>query len=187
MAYRVTSKAASRARTGASQVHGDATLTRNATIAGVALASVALIAGGMALFGHSRAIEAGPKDTVSHRALRIALVDPVAPTVVRRDPRIPIETPGERASAPEAAQIDMPAQAPPHKRTAETAPIPLPIPRQTRVATTPPPREHLAAPETTGSLGPAAHDLTVASAKPAHAPAVPRPNPRPKQTPVENQ
>jgi hypothetical protein len=185
MAYRVTSKAASRARTGAAPAHGDPALARNATITGVALASIALIAAGTALFGHGHAIQAAPKDTASHRALRIALVDPVAPTVVRRDPRIPIETPKARATAPEAAQVEIPAQAPQREHAANAAPIPLPTPRPVRVAAIPLPPEHLAAPETTGSLGPTAHDLTVASAKPAHPPAVPRPKPRYKPTPFE--
>jgi hypothetical protein len=190
MAYRVTSKAASRAGTRAPQGRGDPVFTRTVTITGAALASVALIAAGTALFGDGRVLQAAANDAVSHRALRIALVDPVAPTVVRRDPRIPIETPEARATAPEAARIDTPAQAPqreraPDARTAKAAAIPLPAPRPIRVASTSLPPERLVAPETTGSLGPTAHDLTVAAAKPAHPPAVPRPKPRRKLTPFE--
>lgn len=173
MAYRVTSDAASRARKGASHRRGDRALTRNATITGVALASVALIAAGTALFGHGRAIEAAPNDAASQRSLRIALVDPVPPTIVRRDPRIPIETPGPHLAANPAAH------------PAIAAIIPLPVPRPTRVASIPLPPERLVDNEPTGSIGQPARELTVASAKPPHRPAVARPKLRRKLTPFE--
>ena len=189
MAYRVTSDAASRARTGAPRRRGDRALTRNATMTGVALASIALIAAGTALFSHGRAIEATP-NAASQRSLRIALVDPVPPTIVRRDPRILVETPGARATLKVATRIDTREHAPrsdraPDEHTAKAVPIPLPVPRPPRLASIPLPPERLADNEPTGSIGQPAHELTVASAKPAHPPAVARPKPRHKLTPFE--
>jgi hypothetical protein len=165
MAYRVTSDSVSRARKGAPRPSGDRSLNRNAATAGLALALVAFAAAGMALFGHGRTIDAaGPK------TLRIALVDPVAPKVVRRDPRAPIATPGPHLAAVPATR---PAIAPP---------IPLPLPRPQRVAAVPLPPAPATDVETTGSLGQEAHGAVVASANPVPAPP---PKPRHKLTPFE--
>jgi hypothetical protein len=188
MTYRVISDAASRARKGAPQRRSDRALTRNAAAAGALLVLFAFAAAGMALFGHGPTLEAAPDDAPHRRTLRIALVDPVAPLIVTRDPRLPIATPGPHLARNLtdnlAASLAVKAAAKPAPRPAVAAVIPLPVPRPARVASIPLPPQP-AGVETTGSLGPAAHEHIVASAKPAHPPAVARPKPRRKLTPFE--
>lgn len=174
---------------------GDGALTRNAIIAGLALASVSVIAGGMAMTGGNRDSEFSFAATSPAKALRIALVDPAAPVVVPRDPRIALDTP---ASAAPYQLASAPANEPPAQAattsaaSVTTASIPVPMARPA-VSAEPPrrlaaipvptarpavasmlPRELLFDAEPTGSLGTLAYAPTVAAkdlAEPATAPA----------------
>src|SRR5262245_47775825 len=73
----------------------DKTLSRNILIAGVSCASLALIAAG-ALMSSGMS---GTPYVASGKALKVALIDPAAPQVVARDPRVALRTPGPHLSA----------------------------------------------------------------------------------------
>src|SRR6476646_2115655 len=83
MAYRVSSdfahKSALSVASGA-QAHSDRaqerTLACNVTIASVALGCVCVVAAGVALFGRARDVGSLPNYVASHKALKVAWVDP---------------------------------------------------------------------------------------------------------------
>jgi len=183
MAYRVTSDAANGSRIGARR-RGDGALTRNATIAGVTLASLSLLAAGAALFGHDRDVGSVPRYVASHSALKLALVDaappPSAPAPVKIAARI---EPGADAPQDDAAPVE-------RLRNSDIVPLPQARP-VIKVAAIPLPRARAADTEPTGSLGtpprevamvqlpalalapmPLTHEpaaiLAIAPAKPAH-------------------
>src|SRR5579872_5344406 len=141
MAYRVVSGSAQRWQT---RPRADRSLTRNAGIAAASLLSVSLVAAGAAIFGGGRGFEAPPGQIASRSALRIALVDPASPNVIRRDPRIALATPG------------------PHLLRVAVAHIPLPRTRPAQMASAPLPPEPADA-DITGSIGQPAHERPAAA------------------------
>src|SRR6476659_10436269 len=83
MAYRVSSDTAQKsALLAASGVRKrrdrtqDRALARNVTIASVALGCVCFVAAGVALFGRARDVGSLPNYVASHKALKVAWVDP---------------------------------------------------------------------------------------------------------------
>jgi hypothetical protein len=105
-------------------------LTRNILIAGVSLGSLAFGSAGMAVFGGGDM--SSPTPYISSRsALKLALADPVAPVIVKRDPRIALETPAGKPIAV-AAQPDVSATEP--RRAAPKTPR-QPLQRETMSAT----------------------------------------------------
>jgi hypothetical protein len=155
MAYRVISDSGEVTRAGATHRRGDHALVRNALLTGAALACVALLSAGAALFSGNRNFAGLPNDAVRPGTLRIALVDPVPQPIVRHDPRIPIETAetamvtAQRDSGADGTQLDRPTA----EQTDNIVPIPLPPTRPTTTASIAPPPERLADNEPTGSLG----------------------------------
>jgi len=141
MAYRVTSDAANGSRTGARR-RGDGALSRNATIAGVTLTSLTLIAAGAALLGRNHDAGSVPNYVLSHSALKLALVD-VAPQT-GADPVMVAEAPEPMPAARQAQSVPLPQARP----VVKVAAIPLP---RARAADT----------EPTGSLGTPTRDMAM--------------------------
>lgn len=148
-------------------------LTRNVLIAGTSFAALAFGSAGMTLFGNNSYAAPAPY-IVSRDALKLALVDPVAPPVVKRDPRLAIETPSAHVAARSEGQSTA-VKAPSPQRVAKLAApakemsaaaretldsVPFPVPRPEQASS----RERIALAfatdftdqETTGSLGKAA-------------------------------
>ncbi len=156
MAYRVAAHSARPARRGPPP----SALSRNALIAGAALGCFALGAAGTALLG------SGPGSPVlfagkPRSALKVALIDPVAPEVETRDPRVALDLP---ADAVVAAPVQLAAVPLPRERPAQVAEISLP-PERLLLAS--------ADPDITGSLGEPSRALGYA------APLDPPPRPSP--------
>lgn len=179
MAYRVVSDCGTCAPRG----RGDRALTRSVLLTGVAFSCVALLSAGAALFGSPRDFAAAPNDSASRGALRIALVDPAPQPVVKRDPRIPIDTSdrpltakviAQRGIRTDAAQRDRQTTAQPGKGLS----IPLPLARPTEIASIPPSPERRIDNAATGSLGRPASETAVASAAPTRETPTPPARPR---------
>lgn len=104
MAFRVTSASPQGARPQALSARasrrGDRALTRNALLATASLCSLAVIAAGVALSSRGSAFDPDADNSTPRAAsFRMALIDPAAPPVVRRDPRAPLKTPGPYLAA----------------------------------------------------------------------------------------
>ncbi len=134
------------------QRRSDRILTRNVMIAGASLACLALTSAGALLSGNEFGAASSPN---RGRALKVALVDPAAPAVVKRDLRaaikIPVSSVAFRSEPPapvRVAEITPLSPARPAQQAIEAAMIPLPRARQVPVAAL-----AYADPETTGSLG----------------------------------
>ena len=95
MAFRVTSASPQGARHQAlparASRRGDRALARNALLAGASLCSLAVIAAGAALSSRGSAFDPDADNSTPRTAsFRMALIDPAAPPVVRREPRPPL-------------------------------------------------------------------------------------------------
>src|SRR5690348_4733081 len=142
MAYRVTSDAAI-GKAGLSRTRCDRVLSRNVTIATVALGCVCLVGAGVALFGRAREVGSLPNYVASHKALKVAWVDP-APVRDADVAAVAKSAPTKMARV-EAADPKVPK--------AEVIPLPPKRPRHMVAALVPLPRERPADDVTTGSLG----------------------------------
>ena len=106
---------------------GDRALTRNTLLAGASLCCLAVIAAGVALTSRGPAFDPDADNSASRAtAFRLALIDPAAPPVVRRDPRAPLRTPGPYLAAGATSPLQLAAAAPlrklpPHKPAALVA------------------------------------------------------------------
>jgi hypothetical protein len=171
MAYRVLSDFAHPARVCPSLPHRTRTLTCSAFIAGAAFSSIALVSGGAVLLGTGGNVGSLAAYSASRSALKVALVDPVAPAVVRRDPRMALETytaaPVSVAARTEPrVTASLPIRGPTRMNVREATP--LPHPRPVQLAAIPLPRERSVDVEITGSLGNPPHDLDAATTRPTH-------------------
>jgi hypothetical protein len=156
MAYRVTAHSARPARRGPPPA-----LSRNALIAGVSLASLALAAAGALLTGNNEFAVVSHAD---RHAIKVALVDPAAPVVVARDTRksvnLPLEARVQAASAAPPAPIQFAAYDPitiVAKNAAPVIPLPAARPRIVAAIPLPPGRPQVAesvAPVVTAELAP---------------------------------
>ncbi|MGI8527720.1 MAG: tlde1 domain-containing protein [Pseudolabrys sp.] len=155
MAYRVSPNSA---RPDGPSARRSRSLSRNTLIAGVSLGAVSLAAAGVALFGTGDGLPTSASFASDSRsALKVALVDPAAPVVARRDPRV--------AVLPEAVPAHVAMAVPPHPgplpqgEREQIVPLPAARPAQQIIeaALIPLPRERImvasADSEATGSLG----------------------------------
>jgi hypothetical protein len=156
MAYRVTSDAATGSRTGARRC-GDGALSRNATIVGVTLASLTLIAAGAALLGRDRDVGSIPNYVSSHSALKVALVEPAAQAQMDQVAGLAANAVASDVRVKSAAAASLPPPpAAPQIASAERIPLPAARPRQADapvLAAIPLPRPRAVDTEPTGSLG----------------------------------
>lgn len=180
MAYRVTTEPVNRARPAIAHAHGsrapDRTLTRNVTIASAALASVCLIAAGVAVLGRDHSAGSLPSYIASHKALKIAWVEPEQQAQFERNPKLaadpkadlPIQTASRFDAAFDALGANAPAIAPaqvplPHAKPRKLTVAKLPAPEAPAamrlMSYAPATREQLFAPEVTGSIGNPLRDL----------------------------
>jgi hypothetical protein len=173
MAYRVLADFAHPARVSPSLPHRTRALTRNAFIAGAAFSSIALVSGGAVLLGAGGNVGSPAAYSASRSALKVALVDPATPTVVRRDPRMAIETftaaPVSVAARTEPRVTASPATGGPARMNVAEV-TPLPHARPVQLAAIPLPRERSVDVEITGSLGNPSRDLVGATPKSTHEP-----------------
>jgi hypothetical protein len=128
MAFRVTSAspqgASSRLSPARAVRRGDRALARNTLLAASSLCCLAVIAAGVALTSRSSAVDPDADNSAPHAAsFRMALIDPAAPPVVKRDPRAPLKTPGPYLAAGAKSPTQMAfakplRKLPPHKPAA---------------------------------------------------------------------
>jgi hypothetical protein len=200
MSYCVAYETAAGARTGRLRAHRhraqsralarDSTLTRNALIAGSALATACLIAATGAMLGRDRSFGSLPDYVPSHQAMTIAWVDPEHQAQMESDPSLASTAPAGLTAKPSAQvaaleptpQISAPATAPvrpvhiplPHARPAmANAPAQVAHVAQdvVQVPIVPLPQRRPAGIATaatttsdiTGSLGAPAHDIAQAA------------------------
>jgi hypothetical protein len=160
MAYRVTTAPAKRARSAVPN-RGDRSLSRNAIIAGAALTCICLTGAGVALIGRDHTVGSLPNYVASHKALKIAWVEPEQQAQFERNPNI--------AAAADIRPKTVAVEAPPHlARVARAEWIPLPHarPRKMMVAAIPLPRERVAQNATVAASAPK-EQQEIAPAKPA--------------------
>ncbi|MDI3471305.1 MAG: hypothetical protein OJF62_003368 [Pseudolabrys sp.] len=192
MSYCVAYEAAAGTRTGRLRAHrhralvrdADRALTRNAIIAGSALATACLIAATGAMLGRDRSFGSLPAYVPSHQAMTIAWVDPEHQAQMEHDPTlastVAANPPAQVAALePAAPKISAPATAPakrvhiplPHARpamadapaqvtqdVAQVPVVPLPQRRPAGIATATGNTSDI-----TGSLGAPAHDIAQAA------------------------
>jgi hypothetical protein len=164
MAYRVTTEPANRAVTGVSRRHSssaltraaDHTLSRNVAIAGVTLGCVCLVAAGVAVLGRAHTAGSLPNYVMSHKALKIAWVEPAQQAQFERNPNIAADTKAEtpvkvasRFDAAFGALGDNAPAIPPAQ-----APVPHPRPRKLMVAAIPLPHDRAAEPAAMAEISP---------------------------------
>ena len=139
MAYRVTKEPANRAPAAVSR--GDRTLSRNVTIASAALGCICIAAAGAALLGRDHDAGSLPSYVASHKALKIAWVEPEQQAQFERDPHIATNS-APKPDAKTASRFDdtfgqlavnapaiAPAQVPlPHARPRKLMAAKLPVP-----------------------------------------------------------
>jgi hypothetical protein len=128
MAFRVTSAspqgASSRLSPARAVRRGDRALARNTLVAASSLCCLAVIAAGVALTSRGSAVDPDADNSAPHAAsFRMALIDPAAPPVVKRDPRAPLKTPGPYLAAGAKSPTQMAfakplRKLPPHKPAA---------------------------------------------------------------------
>jgi hypothetical protein len=136
----------------------DGPLTRNALIAGTALAAACIVAATGAMLGADHRLGSLPHYIFSHKAMTVAWVDPEYQAQMESDSRFAAARPAAKIAAvdaqPARAAIVLPAQVPlPHARptiTVHVAATPLPHARPVEI-------------ETTGSLGQPEQDTAEAS------------------------
>jgi hypothetical protein len=175
MAYRVPSDSAHRGLVSPSSPHRSRALTRNAFIAGAAFSSIALVSAGAALLGAGGNVGSPAAYSASRSTLKVALVDPVAPAVVRRDPRVAIEIfTAAPVSMAARAEPRVTASPPPREpaRMNVAGVTPLPHARPTQLAAIQLPRERSVDVEITGSLSNPTRDLAGATLKSMHGSVV---------------
>lgn len=146
MAYRVTTEPVNRASPAVSQRRRDHSFNRNVTIASAALGCVCLAAAGVAVLGRDHSPGSLPNYVASHKALKIAWVEPEQQAQFERNPNIaanpkadlPIQTASRFDAAFGALGDNAPAIAPSH------VPLPHARPHRRMVAAIPLPRERVA-------------------------------------------
>jgi hypothetical protein len=144
MAYRVSSDTAHQSALSAAsgaRRRRDHSLNCNVTIAGVALGCACLAAVGVALFGRAHDVGSLPNYVASHKALKVAWVDPV-----------PVRD-ADVAEAPATTKVARAETVEPPPPKAEIVPLPPKRPRHTIAAIVPLPRERPVDNVATGSLG----------------------------------
>src|SRR5690606_33036959 len=96
-------------------------------LATASLCCLAVVAAGAALSSRGSAFDPDADNSASHAAaFRLALIDPIGPPVVKRDPRAPLKTPGPYLAAGAKSPQQLAAAAPvrklpPHKPAALVA------------------------------------------------------------------
>jgi hypothetical protein len=183
MAYRVTTEPANRAVSGVSRRHNSSARTRsadhfnrNVTIAGAALGCVCLAAAGVAVLGRVHDAGSLPNYVASHKALKIAWVEPEQQAQFERNPNIAAnimaDAPVKVASRFDAAfgalgalGDNAPAISP------SQVPLPHARPRRVTVAAIPVPRDRATEPVEVAEATPeAAAPITEPAAEPAATP-----------------
>jgi hypothetical protein len=96
MAYRVTTEPANRAQPATARKNGDRALSRNVAIATVTLGCVCLAAAGVAVLGRNHEAGSLPNYVASHKALKIAWVEPEQQAQFERNPNIAANSPGPK-------------------------------------------------------------------------------------------
>jgi hypothetical protein len=173
MAYRVTTEPVNRAVPAVSQRRPDNTFNRNVSIAGAALGCICLAAAGVAVLGQDHSAGSLPNYVFSHKAFKIAWVEPEQQAQFERNPNIATDTKAElpvkvasrfdAAFGALGALGDNAPAIPPSQ-----VPLPHAKPRKLMVAAIPVPRDRVAEPV---EVAEAAPETSAAVTEPAAEPA----------------